>query len=48
MEYKRLLFITTSHDYYTPIYEVYMGYIAFAFSDRMLVCVSVNFFTTTT
>ena len=27
-----------------PVYEVYRGYIFFAFSVRMFVCVSVNFF----
>ena len=27
-----------------PVYEVYRGYIVFAFSVRMFVCVSVNFF----
>ena len=27
-----------------PVYEVYRGYIVFAFSVRMFVCLSVNFF----
>ena len=28
----------------SPVYEVYRGYIVFAFSVRMFLCLSVNFF----
>ena len=31
-------------DFYSPRYEVYRGYIVFAFSVIMFVCLSVNFF----